>query len=68
MEYKTIDFYCNTCKCSLHMSMEETGNPDRIVMDGLAMKCTRDKRVIRLKNYTEGRILAHATKDNKVFI
>lgn len=50
------------------MSMEETGNPDRIVMDGLAMKCTRDKRVIRLKNYTEGRILAHATKDNKVFI
>jgi len=63
-----ISFYCRKCKCSLHMSMAPAGKPDRIVMDGVFMKCKRDKRVITLKKVTEGDIVSKADKEHKFYI
>ena len=63
-----ISFYCRKCKCSLHMSMVPSGKPDKIVMDGVFMKCKRDKRVITLKKVREGDIISKADKEHKFYI
>jgi hypothetical protein len=48
--------------------MVPAGKPDRIVMDGVFMKCKRDKRVITLKKVTEGDIVSKADKEHKFYI
>lgn len=44
------------------------GEPDRIVMDGVFMKCKRDKRVITLKKVTEGDIASCRSDVGKMSI
>ena len=55
-----VKFHCGKCKKSMKMSYEVTGENDALVMNGITLKCHTNKciRVVRLKKYTEGKILS----------
>lgn len=63
-----IDFYCKKCKCSTRISYFPSGEPETPVMTGIMIKCHTCKRVMTMKKFTEGMVVAQARKDGKVFI
>ena len=65
---KKISLYCKKCKCSMRVSYTLSGNLEQPVLPGITMKCHRCKRVMPLKNYTEGKMLAHTDNSDKLFI
>lgn len=67
---RKVDFYCNNCKKSMKMSYEITGNPNKLVMSGVIIRCHTHKciKVVTLKKYTEGQLVEHVTNDGKVYI
>lgn len=69
-EIKYIDFYCKNCKKSMKMSYEITGNPNKLVMSGVIIRCHTHKciKVVTLKKYTEGQLVEHMTNDGKIYI
>ena len=62
-----IDFYCMKCKCSMKISYMPTGKPDTPVLNGIFMKCHRCKKVMTLKNYTEGQVVAQADSKGRIY-
>lgn len=65
---KKISLYCKKCKCSMRVSYTLSGNLEQPVLPGITMKCHRCKRVMALKNCTEGKMLAHTDNSDKLFI
>ena len=65
-----VDFYCNNCKKSMKMSYEITGNPNKLVMSGVIIRCHTHKciKVVTQKKYTEGQLAEQVTNDVKVYI
>ena len=69
-EFKQIDFYCKKCRKSMKMTYTISGNDEAPVLQGIMIRCHTNKctRVMVLKKYTEGMIIALADKEGKVFI
>jgi len=69
-EIKQIEFYCKKCKKSMKMAYSVTGDDDAPVLPGMIIRChtNRCTRVMVLKKYTEGMLIAWADKEGKVFI
>ena len=65
---KKINLYCKKCKCSMRVSYTLSGNLEQPVLSGITMKCHRCKRVMALKNYTEGKMIARADASEKLCI
>lgn len=65
-----IDFYCKNCKKTMKMSYEVTGDENAPVLPGMIIRCHTNKctRAVVLKKYTEGMIIAHASKDGIFFM
>ena len=63
-----IDFYCKKCKCSMKISYEPTGKPDTPVLNGIIMKCHTCKKVVTMKNVTEGMVIARADRQGRVYL
>ena len=54
-----IELHCKECNQRFFDYMV-TGNNETIVLQGISLKCTRCKRVLVLKKYTEGILLKHS--------
>ena len=69
-EIKQIEFYCKKCRKSMKMAYFVTGDDDAPVLPGMIIRChtNRCTRVMVLKKYTEGMLIARADKEGKVFI
>ena len=69
-EMKQIEFYCKKCKKSLKMAYVLMGNDEALVLPGMIIRChiNRCTRVMEMKKYTEGMLIARADKEGKVFI
>ncbi len=67
MKPRQIVFYCKNCKCSTKISYDISGDPDKPVLDGVRIKCHRCKRVISLKDTTEGKVVARADEAGKLY-
>ncbi len=69
-ENKQIDFYCKKCGKSMKMTYSISGDNDAPVLPGMIIRCHTNKctRVMILKKYTEGMVIAQADKEGKVFI
>lgn len=69
-ELKQIDFYCKNCKKSLKMTYFVSGDSEAPVLPGMQIRCHTNKctRVMVLKKYTEGMMIAQADKEGKVYI
>ena len=69
-EFKQIEFYCKKCRKSMKMAYSVTGDDDAPVLPGMIIRChtNRCTRVMVLKKYTEGMLIARADKEGKVFI
>ena len=69
-EIKQIEFYCKKCRKSMKMAYLLTGDDDAPVLPGMIIRChtNRCTRVMVLKKYTEGMLIARADKEGKVFI
>ena len=69
-EIKQIEFYCKKCRKSMKMAYLRTGSDDASVLPGMIIRChtNRCTRVMVLKNYTEGMLIAQADNDGKVYI
>ena len=65
---KKINLYCKKCKCSMRVNYAVTGNLEQPVLTGITMKCHRCKRVMALKNFTEGKMIARTDESGKLFI
>ena len=67
---KQIDFYCRKCKKSMKMTYELSGEDETPVFNGMVMRChtNKCKRVMMLKNYTEGKIKRHMDEKGKCYI
>lgn len=65
---KKINLYYKKCKCSMRVSYTLSGNLEQPVLSRITMKCHRCKRVITLKNYTEGKMIARTDDRDKLFI
>lgn len=63
-----VDFYCKRCKCSTKVSYALSGDSDTPVLNGVVIKCHTCKRVMVMKKYTEGMVVAQVGKDGKIFI
>ena len=61
-----IELHCKECNQRFFDYMV-TGNNETIVLQGISLKCTRCKRVLVLKKYTEGILMKH-TKNAKFYI
>ena len=59
-----IEFYCKECKKSMKMAYALSGVKETPVMTGMIIRCHTHKctRVLTLKNYTEGQIVARAQR------
>ena len=59
-----IEFYCRKCKKSLKMAYALSGVKDAPAMTGMIIRCHTHKctRVLTLKNFTEGQIVARAQR------
>ena len=60
---QTIELRCKECNQRFFDYMV-TGNNETIVLQGISLKCTRCKRVLVLKKYTEG-ILKKSSENGK---
>lgn len=69
-EIKQIEFYCKKCRKSMKMAYLLTGNDDEPVLTGMIIRChtNRCTRVMVLKKYTEGMLIARADNEGKVYI
>ena len=69
-ELKQIEFYCKKCRKSMKMAYLFTGDNDAPVLPGMIIRChtNRCTRVMVLKKYTEGMLIARSDKEGKVFI
>lgn len=69
-EMKQIDFYCKKCGKSMKMAYSISGDNEAPVLPGMIIRCHTNKctRVMILKKYTEGMVIAQADKEGKVFI
>ncbi len=65
-----IDFYCRKCRKSLKMSYEISGNDEVSAMNGIMIRCHTNKctRVVTLKNFTEGQIIARTDSCGKCYL
>ena len=70
IEIKQIDFYCRKCRKSMKMSYELSGEDETPVLNGMVMRChtNKCKKVMMLKNYTEGKIKRHMDDKGKCYI
>lgn len=66
-ELKQIEFYCKKCRKSMKMAYLLTGNDDAPVLPGMIIRChtNRCTRVMALKKYTEGMLIARADHEGK---
>ena len=57
-----VDLYCKKCKKSMKMSYMVSGEKDAPVLTGITIRCHTNKctRVVMLKNFTEGCLIAQA--------
>ncbi len=69
-ELKQIVFYCKKCKKSMKMAYLLTGNDDAPVLPGMIIRgrTNRCTRVMVLKKYTEGMLIARADNEGKVYL
>ena len=65
-----INFYCKKCRKSMKMSYTLTGDETTPVLTGITIRCHTNKctRVVTLKNYTEGQIIAQADALGRVYL
>ena len=65
-----IEFYCKKCRKSMKMSYALTGDKSTPVLAGITIRCHTHKctRVVMLKNYTEGQILAQADAQGRCYL
>ena len=65
-----IEFYCKKCRKSMKISYALTGDKSTPVLAGITIRCHTHKctRVVMLKNYTEGQILAQADAQGRCYI
>lgn len=59
--WSTVQLHCRECNASM-MDYTLCQDDDRIVLQGIMIKCNRCKRVMMLKKYTEGMIRKRAGK------
>ena len=69
-ELKQIKYYCKKCRKSMKMAYLLTGNDDEPALTGMIIRChtNRCTRVMVLKKYTEGMLIARADNEGKVYI
>ena len=69
-EIKQIEFYCKKCRKSMKMAYLLTCSDDAPVLPGMIIRChtNRCTRVMVLKKYTEGMLIARADNEGKVYI
>lgn len=60
-KWSTVQLHCRECGARM-MDYTLIYEDERIVLQGLTIKCSRCKRVMMLKKYTEGMIRAHVKK------
>jgi len=59
--WSTVQLHCRECNVRM-MDYTLCQDDDRIVLQGITIKCNRCKRVMMLKKYTEGMIRKRADK------
>ena len=59
--WSTVQLHCRECNARM-MDNTLCQDDDRIVLQGITIKCNRCKRVMMLKKYTEGMIRKRADK------
>ena len=59
------DVYCRRCKSSMHVSCRLSGEPDREVLTGAVMKCTKCKRVVTIMQLTEYKVASQVDSEGK---
>ncbi|MCF0129864.1 MAG: hypothetical protein HUJ70_14870 [Pseudobutyrivibrio sp.] len=52
----------------MKISYETTGNPEMPVLNGIKMKCHTCKKVMTLKDFTEGVVVARADKLSRLYL
>ena len=69
-ELKEIEVCGRECRKSMKMAYLLTGNDDEPVLTGMIIRChtNRCTRVMVLKKYTEGMLIARADNEGKVYI
>ena len=69
-EVNIIEFYCKKCGKSLKMAYSVSGDDNAPVLRGITMRCHTHKctRVMIMKNFTEGELIAQADKQGRVYI
>ena len=65
-----VDLYCKKCKKSMKMSYMVSGEKDAPVLTGITIRCHTNKctRVVMLKNFTEGRLIAQADTKGRCYL
>ena len=65
-----IDFYCKKCKKSMKLGYVLTGDDSAPAMNGIIIRCHTHKctRVVKLKNFTEGRIRIGADAQGRCYL
>ncbi len=60
-----IDVYCKRCKSSMHITCRLSGKPDRELLNGVIMKCSKYKRVITFMKLTEDMVPSQVNSEGK---
>lgn len=65
-----IEFYCRKCRKTMKMSYALTGDKTTPVLAGITIRCHTNKctRVVMLKKYTEGQIIAQADAQGRCYL
>ena len=65
-----IEFYCKKCRKSMKITYALTGDDNAPVLNGVTIRCHTNKctRVVMLKKYTEGQIVAQADVNGKYYL
>lgn len=65
-----IEFYCRKCRKTMKMSYALTGDKTTPVLTGMTIRCHTNKctRVVMLKKYTEGQIIAQADAQGRCYL
>ncbi|SFL29010.1 hypothetical protein SAMN05216390_11731 [Lachnospiraceae bacterium KH1T2] len=67
IENGKVDFYCQRCRKSLHLTYGLTGKMDSPVMPNITMKCPHCTRALEFKDIKERHLLG-CRKSNKYYI
>ena len=69
-EFKQIEFFCKKCEKTMKMDYVITGDDNAPVLPGMILRCHTRKctRVMIMKKYTEGMVVAQVNNEGKVFI